>query len=509
LASAAIEAGICDMSGGGHGDETPPVAAMPPPGPNPAYDMLIEITQKLHPDYTPLAKRPSVTLRDISGRKGLNARGQRYQSKGNPGDQFFENAAGQKDNSPTGTFAVKVRPYKNGGRNNDQVPNNLNRANDWSWLHPAAVTATVGFARIAYRNGYREQAAAAIEPYCRLMLDGPKVALPIDSDVRLALTAFLSMKNSLEQNLDYYGNPPGWVPRLDALTNLKLLKDTREAAYATFYFAEKMLSDYEALEDTNALSQEMSKALTKDINEARAVLGATYENMPKVLRQLDQIQQDFAPIETAIVELRNKAIAANKDKVIVQRFVSAALKLVGGVAKGLPIGQPFLGAAGGALGSIGEFDWNAEKPLDSARSAFASLGGKITTFVTDKRAAVEEAVTRDLLADGTTKTSLVTMLNRRVEDEEAEWEKLTAAEDTSAEAETNAFMTTEGETLASLITDTEAAIKAAKNPPKTEAPHGDEQPGASAPTDSPRHYSSEQLSGGPEEAEDTGQFECQ
>src|ERR1700677_1194986 len=290
LASAAVDATICDMTGGDHGDPTPPVAAMPPPGPNPAYDMLIEITQKQHPSDPPLAKRPSVTLRDISGRKGLNARGQRYESKGKPGDQFIENATGQRDDrETTGTgFAVKVRPYKNGGRNNDQVPNNLNKANDWSWLHPTAVTATAGYARMAYRNGYREQAAAAIEPYCRLMFDGPKVAPPSDPDVRLALTAFLSMKNSLEQNLDYYGNPPGWVPRLDALTNLKLLKDTREAAYATFYFAEKMLSDYEALEDTNSLSQEMSRALTKDINEARAVLGATYDNMPKVLRQLDE-----------------------------------------------------------------------------------------------------------------------------------------------------------------------------------------------------------------------------
>lgn len=120
-----------------------------------------------------------------------------------------------------------------------------------------------------------------------------------------------------------------------------------------------MLSDYEALEDKNALSKLMSTALESDIKEARGVLGSAYEQMPRVLRQLDEIQQDFAPIETAIVELRKTAIAANKDKVMVQRFVSGALKLVGGVAKGLPIGQPFLGAAGGALGSIGEFDWNA------------------------------------------------------------------------------------------------------------------------------------------------------
>jgi hypothetical protein len=482
LASAAVEAGICDMRAGEHGDPTPPVAAMAPPGPNPAYDMLIEITRKLHPSDPPLSKRPSVTLRDISGRKGLNAPGCKYQSEGKPGDQFFENATGQRADNNTGTgFAVKVRPYKNGGRNNDQMPNNLGKSNDLSWLHPAALTATVGYARMAYRNGHREQAATAIEPYYRLILDERKVASPVDPDVRLARTAVLSMQNSLEQNLDYYGNPPGWVPRLDALTNLKLLENTREAAYETFYFADKMLSDYEAFENTNALSKRMSDALTKDINEARGVLGEAYRKMPEVLRQLDETQQDFSPIETAIVELRNKAIAANKDKVMVQRFVSAALTLVGGVAKGLPIGQPFLGAAGGALGSIGEFDWNAAKPLDSARSAFASLGGKITTFVQNKQTEVEEAVTRDLVAAVAGKESKLTLLTRAVEDEEAAREELTKAAETAAQQ----FMNDERENLASLIAETETAIAAAKNRPKTEAPTGDGQTGASAPTDTP------------------------
>ena len=179
----------------------------------------------------------------------------------------------------------------------------------------------------------------------------------------MAMISVLSMKDSLDQNLDYYGNPPGWVPRLDALTNFALLQGTREAAYASFYFAEKMLSDYEAMEDTQQLSKQMSNALTKTIDEARKTLGTSYARLPTVITQLDSIQQDFAPIEAGIVALRKQAIAANKDKVMVQRFVSGALQLVGGVAKALPVGQPFLGAAGGAIGSVAEFDWTAEKPL--------------------------------------------------------------------------------------------------------------------------------------------------
>ena len=251
---------------------------------------------------------------------------------------------------------------------------------------------------------------------------------------------------------------PGWSPAaIDALTNLTLLKDTRGSAYATFYFADKMLNDYETLADTSTLSKSLSDAVNEDIKKARSVLGESYETIPKVVRELVSIQEDFKPIEEGIVSLRKKAIAANKDKVMLQRFFSSALTLVGGVAKGLPIGQPFLGAAGG-LGSIGEFDWNSDKPLDSARSAFASLGGKVTTFVESKRSAVEEAVTRDLDSRNVQNASLLTALQRSVQDEETELEQRTA------EAETNAqtFKTDELAKLTWLITDTQVAIEAAK-----------------------------------------------
>ena len=203
LASAAVEPGICDVAAGDHGDPTMPVAATMPPDPYPAYDMWIEIVQRTHPS-DPIPKRPAVTLRDVSGQKGLSAPGQRYERNGKPGDRFYEDAKGVRITDPSvlaslpTVTAVKVYPPKHGGRNADQKPNNLQKSDDLSWLRPAALAATVRYARMAYRNGFTELASSAIEPYCRLLLDRPKADWSVDPDVRLALTAIQSMKNNLD-----------------------------------------------------------------------------------------------------------------------------------------------------------------------------------------------------------------------------------------------------------------------------------------------------------------------
>src|SRR4051812_40172143 len=56
------------------------------------------------------------------------------------------------------------------------------------------------------------------------------------------------------------------------------LKSVRDTAYQTLYFADKMLSDYESLEDARAVSQLMSDALSEQLDTARKQVGAAYES---------------------------------------------------------------------------------------------------------------------------------------------------------------------------------------------------------------------------------------
>ena len=167
IASAPVEADIVAMQAGDHGDPTPQVAGTAPPGPHPAYDMLVIVTARVHASET-IPRTPSVTLRDVSGVPGRTCPGLRLTSEGKPGDRYYENRNGirlEANNYEGLLNAVKVLPPRHGGRDGNLMPNNLAAADDLSWLHPGALTATVTYARMAYRNGFREQAATAIEPY--------------------------------------------------------------------------------------------------------------------------------------------------------------------------------------------------------------------------------------------------------------------------------------------------------------------------------------------------------
>jgi hypothetical protein len=436
LASAPVTASACDLGPGLPGECTKHTSGGAAPGPTPAYSVRIKIVKK-----SPIEskRQPEASVKEVTGRSGATAPGRCFE--GSP--------------APSAPVAYETRrsAAKAGGKDHDGQPINLERRN-LSWAHPAALAAVISYARTAYRNGFREEAARALDPYCALISDDPAKLVSIDTSLRLAFASIVAIRNNLVQNLDYYGNPPGWVPRLNALSNLEVLKSVREAAYGTFYFSDKMLIDYESLENARAVSQETSKALATEMDTARASLQTAYAKLPDAMRKLDAVQQEIVPVELEIVRLRNQAVEKGKDRVMVQRFVSAALQMAGGIAKVLPVGQPFVGLAGSALGSIGEFDWNAEEPLASARSSLASLSGQVTTFVADKKDEVAAAVTSGLPGSGRQGEALVTKLTRQLEDEEKE----PAEKEKAAERAWTEFKTGERGRLEAQIKETNGAI---------------------------------------------------
>ena len=331
-----------------------------------------------------------------------------------------------------------------------------------SWAHPAAMTAVLSYARTAFRNGFRDDAASALAPYQAAAVLQADALAQCGAEVRMAFASIVSLANNLALNVDYYGNPPGWVPRLNALSNLGALKTVRNAAYGTYYFADKMLRDAEELEDVRETAVLAKEALTAEMTVAKALLQKAYDQMPAAIDKLNAAQKLATGVEGEIVALRKEAIALSVDKVMVQRFVSAALQMVDGVAKALPVGQPFLGLAGSVFGAAAKIDWNAEKPLETGSAAIAHLSGQVSTFVADKGEAVAMTVTGELHGRATASESLVTQLTREQEDTakapaeavvaaEVKWQDLKSAELLQVEQQIK------------VTTDAITAIKAAKS----------------------------------------------
>ncbi len=465
LASAPVMASVCDLAAGVPGEATRHTAGDAAPGPTPAYSMKIKIVKK-----SPIqsGRHSEVSVTEVTGRKGADAPGRCYEESPGPSARVRDEV--RPSAAKAGGYETRRSAAKAGGKAHDGRPINLEK-DDLSWMHPAALAAVLGYARTAYRNGFREEAATALDPYYAFATGDPAKLASADTGLRLGFASVVAMCNNLVQDLDYYGNPPGWVPRLNALSNLEVLKSVRQAAYGTFYFSDKMLSDYESLDNAQAVSQRTSKALAAEMDEARASLQMAYDRLPAAIHELDAVQQEIVPVEQSLVQLRNRAIDKGKDKVMVQRFFSAAFQIAGGIAKSLPVGQPFVGLAGSVLGSIGEFDWNAEEPLASAKSSLTSLSGHVTSFVTEKQDAVAAAVTRGARGSSRRGEALVTQLTRQLEDEEKE----PAAQQEAAERSWTEFKTKQRGLLDAQIKDTQAAITEIRQRPKAEAADEDRE----------------------------------
>jgi hypothetical protein len=310
---------------------------------------------------------------------------------------------------------------------------------DLSWAHPAAMAAVLSYARTAFRNGFRKEAANAIAPYYTLSVTLPDKVAQCSAEVRMAFASMAALYNNLVLDLDYYGNPPGWVPRLNVLSNLSVLKTVREAAYETYYFADKMLREAQELEDLRDTAELAKEALGREMDAARRQVKQAYDELPRALSKLNGVQKEVVGVEDEIVTLRKEAEARSVEKAMVQRFVSGALELVDGIAKSVPIGQPFLGAAGSVFGAASKIDWTAEKPLETARTALGDLSQQVTAFG-DKdgpfRKAVVGAVTSRLSGESNTAEALVKQLTREQEDAgekaakeiEVTWQEVKSAE---------------------------------------------------------------------------------
>ena len=117
----------------------------------------------------------------------------------------------------------------------------------FAWLHPVAVRTVLEYARQAYLNGYPERAREILDPYTVAL--EPAVQLPQewnDDDATLRTSSLAQVRNEvvdilsrIDQHLDYFGYPSGWVPMLSFEVMRQLFEDEVKSAgdilYVTWY----------------------------------------------------------------------------------------------------------------------------------------------------------------------------------------------------------------------------------------------------------------------------------
>jgi hypothetical protein len=337
LAAAPVEQQVCDV-GEGLGSSSETITGGSPGTPTPAYwaDMYVVMADSIDSPHNPY-----INLTNVSAKKGADAAGK----TSNPGKK------GSVANPSLKTTA---------------------------WVHPEAVRAVITYAQDIFRNGHRDKAKALLHPYYyRLSYHTEELSGELIGN----LTDIIAILSNIDSNLDYFGNPPGWVPRLGVEANYEIWDLFSKESSKLYYFAAKMENSWDAFNDESTVVEETTTAVKDNMEATRVGLTKAYADFKLAKEAVDTVQDSFEAKQRDIDDLRNKAAQKARDKINEQRIFKGAMKLIGGLAEAIPIGQPYLGLAGKTLGSAGDIDWNQPDTSKQFGTFFTKLSKQTEDFM--------------------------------------------------------------------------------------------------------------------------------
>jgi hypothetical protein len=332
-----LVAPLCDTAGGAPGEPTPGVPGGDPGGPVPAYKVILDVVKKTWPFESD--RSPQLSVWDVSAQPGASTETQHGQPGETPPPEAVE------------------RP----------------------WLQPEVVEAALAFAHDAYRNGHRDLARRLIEPYYAALH-----ALPPSPDLQAAVVSLEAMRASMLDNLDYYGNPPGWVPRLRVSTNLDIFQQARKVAAKLLYYGQAAEQKYASLEHADELAQEATAALADELDYATTRLKDAYTELASAYVELQDARDKLMATQVNVNFLKAMAESSAYDIADRQRLFRGITKLVGGALQAVPVGQPYVGLAGSGLGTIADINFaDPNKIPGEIGKALGKFGATTETFLKD------------------------------------------------------------------------------------------------------------------------------
>lgn len=430
LASAVID-NLCTVESGLPGEPSKTIDGGTPGQPFPAYWLEMRLVRREEGILNSVYK-PTIALTPVKGSTGTKAEG-KIGTSGNKG-------------------TVETR-------------NNTS----FLWVHPESLGTILNYARLAYRNGQRAKALAMLKPYFYALLIEQDTLSPVLLGQLNDIAAILA---NMKNNLDYYGNPPGWLPRLDVKTNYQIWHLFSQESSKLLYFAQKMEHEWDIFEDQQEAISQTTEAVKGEMNASVEQLSSAYTALGKAKDALEEVQKKFEAKQREVDRLRLQATEEAKKNIKEQQIFSGAMKLIGGLAEIIPVGQPYLGMAGKTIANVGDFDWN--KPDTGAQFGkfFTKLGKQTDEFLENNEDLFIERSSAGIPKPEGSVTDLKTQIKEAkgsLEDLDDKVLKQRKALDTAIEQEWNTTKQAEADNIRQRIKDTQELIKTLAEDKKEQA----------------------------------------
>jgi hypothetical protein len=386
---------LCDLAAGPAGPETPAEMGGQRGGPDPAYQVQMDVVKRTWPFES--GRSPMLLVNMVSARDGAPAEARRGRD-GQGGEAVVE---------------------------------------DRGWLEPDVIDAVVACARDAHRNGHRDLARTLLEPYYAQL----RSAGGISDELQFRAVSIEAMRENLRANLDYYGNPPGWLPRLRLSTNFDLFQTLRQLSLRMLYYALNTEQKYDTLAHRGELASQTSQVLEAELDACVETLQGAVEELAGARLALEdarrQVQAKQGQMELLKSLTENEAL----DTVERQRIYRGVCKTVSGLMKVVPVGQPYLGLGGDVVGIAGDINFTDPDAIPKqVGDALGKLGGVTDNFLRSNGDLIADDRLRELKnkvkLDQTSADSLAEQLTR-TKGANANLEKAIAARSKPIESEWN------------------------------------------------------------------------
>jgi hypothetical protein len=262
-------------------------------------------------------------------------------------------------------------------------------SNAGAWVHSFALRSIVQFAKDAYLNGRIAETRRLLGEYQELLRAHQRVVAPDQelSDEEFAelvnldqlLAEVENLVHRLDSNLDYFGNPAGWVPMLSFEANFLAFQNEVNQSVPILYLAYWLNHAATNLQATLGATEQAKDDLEAErgrmevsFNEAQAVIPRLKTEAETIARQIGMLQFQISD-KLEELEQRARDNVAERHKL---PFWKKALGVLSVAADLVPVGQPTVGRIGAGIGLLAQVD--PEHPIESAKKLAPQAFGVMT-----------------------------------------------------------------------------------------------------------------------------------
>ena len=239
-----------------------------------------------------------------------------------------------------------------GGSGKSAEPKTIDIPN--AWVHPLQLESVLRYARDAFLAEARDDLSKLLVPY-EAALAAPRPtstekSIPWTEDDAAqwnsAQAEVASMLHRLRTQLDYFGNPAGYMPFLSLQATMRLYDLETKDALRTLLLAKWVADESnKAQSAANAFGSAIEQT-NKDTARVAEQLVQSEARMASIDHELTSLESRLTTLSTKLNTLRTELFTEAGDNLQKKAAIKFGVKMAAAICQVVPVGQPVLGTIG-------------------------------------------------------------------------------------------------------------------------------------------------------------------